>query len=187
MISRIRVLSIMVVFMSLLGVSFFASAANATESVKFTTQSRAAGLSPDQASGLQAEVDRNLAKVGGTQVTPNTIALQNGAQLALPVPGENKIRDFSTPGAPLAIDACPYTFFCAYPLPNYDASQGRWAHDKCSTFPMPYFGNGSWVNNQTPGTRAVFHKSDGGTVTTGPPPVSHPFYNWTPVVSITVC
>ncbi|MFB6521325.1 peptidase inhibitor family I36 protein [Streptomyces sp. NPDC056401] len=61
---------------------------------------------------------------------------------------------------------CPYEYFCAYPGPNFtgepikmrDCNDVRW---------IPWVDtNGSWINNQTRGTKAVFTLSNWSTVPT---------------------
>ncbi|MCX4779776.1 peptidase inhibitor family I36 protein [Streptomyces sp. NBC_01264] len=70
-----------------------------------------------------------------------------------------------TQAATAAAD-CPYTYFCAYEGPNYTGrSIKMW---QCSDVRwIPWAGtNGSWINNQTPGTRAVFSLSNGSSAST---------------------
>lgn len=122
-----------------------AGAAQADEGgATFVAQSRAAGLSADKAGALQAKADAYLAKLGSgaTQVAPDRIEM-TGAQLVLAVPGE----------AQRSI-ACPYYYFCAYDRRNF---QGDYvlAENCAVAYWIPFTStDGSWKNNQTPGTRA---------------------------------
>lgn len=104
---------------------------------KFVAQSRAAGLSADSASALQAKADAYLAKLGSgaTQVAPERVKMA-GSELFLAVPGETQ-----------RAVPCPYYNFCAYSARNFegdyvyieDCAVARWI-----TFTST---DGSWKNN----------------------------------------
>ncbi|MDG4791734.1 hypothetical protein O7626_38590 [Micromonospora sp. WMMD1102] len=158
----------------------------------FTAQARAAGLSVSQAAGLQAEVDAYLANLAGRgrQVSPNQIDM-NGAMLTVTVPGEMHPRQFES-SVPVPCDTrsgVDYGYFCAY--------QKEWgagaqiAMYNCANYPIPWQTVGSWINNQTTGTRPVLYFS---TTPPRPPWTMPPAYavqltgvDWTPVGSITNC
>lgn len=117
----------------------------------FVAQSQAAGLSADKAGALQAKADAYLAKLGSgaTQVAPDRIEVA-GSALLLAVPGE----------AQRAVP-CPYFNFCAYSLRNFEGDV-RFAEDCRFAVSIPWVTtDGSWKNNQTPGTRARVNYLDG--------------------------
>lgn len=57
-----------------------------------------------------------------------------------------------------AAASCPYQYFCAYPEPNFGGTPILMYN--CREYDIPWSGLGSWINNQTPGTRAQFRSSD---------------------------
>jgi hypothetical protein len=91
----------------------------------------------------------------------------------------------ATQGTRTPAAACPYEYFCIYSQPNFTGTQYN-LHD-CHDYPVGFAGIGSWRNNQTSGTRAVFSNSDGSKYITNPPPASAASYNWTPVLDIKPC
>jgi hypothetical protein len=135
-----------------------AGAAQADErGTRFIAQSRAAGLSADQAGALQKKADGYLTKFGSgaTQVAPDRIKIP-GWQLRLTVPG-----------AALQMYSCPYYYFCAYEWPGFygDIAYGEVIPvENCYEDPryVPWTTtNGSWINNQTRGTRARINYLNG--------------------------
>lgn len=110
---------------------------------KFGAQSQAAGLSTDQADALQAEVDAYLAKLGSgaEQVAPDRIKMA-GVEVILAVPGEKR-----------AAADCAYYYFCAYEYEYFQGTVVR-AKDCGAYYGIPWYTTGSWINNQTSGTRA---------------------------------
>jgi hypothetical protein len=115
----------------------------------FVAQSRAAGLSTDQADALQAKADAYLARLGpgATQVAPDRIERANWT-LHLTVPGAAQQRV-----------ACPYYHFCAYAYEHFegDLYSGTVIRvENCAEPPtyIPWNSTGSWINNQTPGRQA---------------------------------
>jgi hypothetical protein len=150
---------------------------------RFAEQAKAAGLSDAQVSGLQAKVDAFLEKHRGTQVAPGRIQLPDGkAFVQMAVPGERNARDFSRNGAVTPQQSCPYYYFCAYR--GGDVLSYYYCNDQY----MPWTGYGSYVNNQTPGTRATFKNSGHGSIGT-----SCAAYcavgsiNWSPIYYIDPC
>lgn len=118
-------------------------------------QAKAAGLTDSQVRGLQAKTDRFIADHGGTQVAPGRILLKDGKSFVqLGVPGERSPRDLRSTAAPL--QSCPYYYFCAY------RGGDVLSYYYCNAEFMPWTGNGWYVNNQTPGTRAHFLNSTRG-------------------------
>jgi hypothetical protein len=184
--SRIRLFSVVAIFLALLATMLLAGTANAATSADFGAQAKAAGLTTAQAAGLQAEVDKYLAKTQGTQIAPNKIDL-GGAILTVPVPGEGKARELTAaPGGPVILTACPFEDFCAYQLPNFGGAQINMF--TCGVYSIPWVGNGSWDNNQTPGTRARFLNAARQVIFTTPGAHSIRLsYNWTPVFFVRNC
>ncbi|MBB1152035.1 peptidase inhibitor family I36 protein [Amycolatopsis dendrobii] len=91
----------------------------------------------------------------------------------------------AAPQAAPAIIPCPYTNFCIYSNPGYTGTMYK-LHD-CHDYPVAFSGIGSWSNNQTRGTRAVFSNGDGSKYITYPAPSSYPRFDWTPVADIKPC
>lgn len=115
------------------------------------------GLTSAEATALQNRVDAYIADVGGTQIAADRIRLGTGAVLTLALPGRavGAGRGETTRAASYA---CRYGHFCAY-------SDVNWSGDVidmyyCADYKIPWFGNGSWINNQTPGTQAGFKDWD---------------------------
>ncbi|MER5771620.1 hypothetical protein [Streptomyces sp. NPDC001985] len=124
----------------------------------FMSQSRSLGLTAVQARALQAEADANVSRTGGTQVAPNKIDL-GGATMTLAVPGEKYARDLTQPGSARAAASCGYGHMCAYKERNYVGNTIDMV--RCADYRIPWVTRGSWINNQTTGTRARFKSSDG--------------------------
>ncbi|GAA2664485.1 MULTISPECIES: hypothetical protein [Actinosynnema] len=132
--------------------------ANADTGSRFTAQARAAGLTAEQAEGLQDKVDDYLGEVGGEQVAPNRIDL-GGAVLTVTVPGEDRTR--ALVGGATTLDNDPqcsgnwarYGWFCAYAQEHFRGDNiGMY---DCGGYPIPWSTTGSWHNNQTTGTKPV--------------------------------
>jgi hypothetical protein len=62
-------------------------------------------------------------------------------------------------GYAAAAASCPYKYFCAYPEPNFGGTPLPPMYN-CTEYYIPWTSIGSWINNQTPGTRAQFKSSD---------------------------
>ncbi|GIF04210.1 hypothetical protein Asi03nite_17480 [Actinoplanes siamensis] len=150
-------------------------------SARFAAEGRAAGLDAGQARALQGEVNLYLAKYGkaARQVSFNTIALK-GADIHVAVPGEAHPRG-------IAGTYCAYKWFCAY---EYEYQNGSDIHmyDCGVTWYIPWFTTGSWVNNQTPGTRPLLTFTDGSTWRMpGAYAQQLSGVGWSPVSSIVPC
>ena len=148
---------------------------------KFAAEGRSAGLTAAQQGALQGKVDAYLTKLGPTarQSNFNTIALK-GADIHVAVPGEAHPRT--------ALGTyCAYKYFCAY--------SGEWQngddihmYDCGVAFYIPWYTTGSWVNNQTRGTRPVLQFTD---YSTWVMPAAYAQQlsgvGWSPVLYITAC
>ena len=163
----------------------------------FAAQVRAAGLSAEQAAGLQSKVDAYLLQLGGrgTQVSPNQIDMK-GAILYVTVPGERQPRQLSQvsraqyPDGCKAWDGSPGAahpgWFCAFERAYYQGDAvGMY---QCDNYFIPFNTVGSWQNNQTPGTRPLLYFRDFSTWLM-PAAYSSEFFgvDWYPVNSITNC
>lgn len=189
-----RIAAVLVVTaLSLLGGLVSAGSADAAARQDFRAQASAAGLTADQASALQAKADRYLATTGGKQIAPNKIDVNGTATILLTVPGEQKARSLS-PATTAEWDPCFYGeqhakdgYFCAYSDHWYmgDAIEMY----NCARYSLPnWTGIGSWINQQSPGTRARFYGKTGNLLYTTPVPDSFvDEYNWGPVWSIVNC
>ncbi|MFI5692031.1 peptidase inhibitor family I36 protein [Kribbella sp. NPDC051586] len=117
---------------------------------QFAGQVRAAGLSADQASALQATVDREVAATGGKQVAANEVEW-NGGKTVVPLPGESSVRNLAAPRGTMY--RCPYHYMCVYTGARFAGTMHMLYH--CREYATPYTIQ-SWVNNQSKGTRAEF-------------------------------
>lgn len=135
-----------------------ATKATASGASYFMSQSKSLGLTPAQAKALQAEAEVNVARTGGTQVAPNKIDL-GGATMTLAVPGEKYARDLTQPRSTRAAASCAHGHMCAYRGRNYSGNTIDMY--RCADYRIPWATRGSWINNQTAGTRARFKSSDG--------------------------
>ncbi|WP_086850583.1 hypothetical protein [Amycolatopsis kentuckyensis] len=136
----------------------------AESSSDFVGQARAAGLSEEQAGGLQETVARYLSKLGdqARQVAPNRIELP-GAVLNIPVPGEARPRALSAAAPiPECQGGANYKWFCAYQGEYFGGAHigmkqcGQW-------HVIPWSTTGSWENNQTRGTQPLLQFLTGST------------------------
>lgn len=158
----------------------------------FVAESRAAGLSTEQAVGLQDKVDAYLAKLAGhaTQVAPNQIDL-GGAVLNVTVPGEKQPRPLGEVttneyNSPYCIGRADYLFFCAYQYEDFRGDNiGMY---RCDYYVIPWYTRGSWENSQTEGTRPRTYFLDGSSWLM-PPAHSEQArnVNWAPVLRIRNC
>ncbi|MFI8914825.1 peptidase inhibitor family I36 protein [Streptomyces sp. NPDC053513] len=136
------------------------AAGAATGGGEFAAQARAAGLTGAQAKSLQERVDGYLAKVHGTQIGANKIAVPGG-ELLLALPGEEHARDLGSKDAGVGVLAgCPYTYVCAYSGENFGGDELRLF--TCN-YPVRIYWNttGSWINNQRSTLYARFYDRDG--------------------------
>ncbi|MBT2390766.1 hypothetical protein J7E87_15380 [Streptomyces sp. ISL-1] len=151
---------------------------------RFAAQAKQAGLTGAEAKQLQTSVDGYLATQGGTQVAANKIVLPGKGEIVVALPGERQARDLT--GAKTA-RACPYENFCMYTGTNYTGTQfNLW---RCQTYDLSNWNYpGSWINNQTPGTRARFLDRNYNTIYTTPGAYSYSsYYNWAPVWHVIPC
>ncbi|WP_411084688.1 peptidase inhibitor family I36 protein [Streptomyces sp. cmx-18-6] len=124
----------------------------------FSGQAREAGLSGAEARALQAEIDANLAKWGGKQVSANRIKLPGG-DLTLALPGEKYARDLGTKGGAQAAGNCPSTYVCAYKGENFTGTQLNFF--TCGTLNrITWNTTGSWRNAQKSTLYAKFYSED---------------------------
>ncbi|MFM9442366.1 hypothetical protein [Streptomyces acidiscabies] len=145
-----------------------ASAEAADAARDFTAQARSAGLNGTEAKGLLARVDGYLAKMPGTQAGANKIALADGGELLLTLPGERNARDLTAPDTgPGAAAGCPYTYVCAYPYENFGGDELRLYTCDYLTH-IPWTGTGSWINNQRSTLYAKFYDVNGNLGWTSP-------------------
>lgn len=113
-------------------------------------QAEANDLSPAQARSLQAQVDQVVADTGGTQVAINQVRWDGGDTL-IPLPGEARARELGIAPSAAGPHGCDYTQFCTYVNKNYTGMIDRMSSCTWHTTHGLFV---SYVNNQTPGTRA---------------------------------
>lgn len=94
-------------------------------------------------------------------VTRTAVALAVGAGTLIGGSSTASAADAATHSAGAAAAAaasCPYKYFCAYPGANFTGTPIPMYN--CTEYDIPWTTVGSWINNQTPGTRAQFRSSD---------------------------
>ncbi|MET9802849.1 peptidase inhibitor family I36 protein [Streptomyces sp. NPDC006368] len=159
-----------------LGLTAPATAAPVPGHHDFAAQAAQAGLDDDEAEDLRKQVDDHLARHGGEQTALNRIELAGTGEIVLPIPGARDARA-----------DCPSQNFCMFTGPNFSGAQFNLY--RCGTYDLEnWTGNGSWINNQTPGTRARFLDSNRNTIYTTPGAYSaSSSYNWSPVWHVVPC
>lgn len=152
----------------------------------FSAQAHRAGLSDAQVTGLQAEVDRYLGQLGGTQIALNKIRVAKGAELTVTVPGEKYVRNLSgsaTSAATAASSSCDYGHFCVYSDIEYSGTEFDWFY--CDTYWVPWTTVGSFHDNQYTKTVSTFLLST--TQYTVWAPLDRSQFDWLPVDGIKIC
>ncbi|MEV6393830.1 peptidase inhibitor family I36 protein [Streptomyces sp. NPDC051907] len=168
---------------AVIGMTGPASAAGGAQG--FAAQAERAGLTEQQADGLQQRVDRHLEMYGGTQTAANKIELAGKGEIVAVVPGEQYARNLAD--APGAMADCPYEDFCMFTGTDFTGDQfNLW---QCGTYDLQNWnGPGSWINNQTPGTQAQFLDQAGTVIDVTPGAYSDsPYYDWAPVWHVVPC
>jgi hypothetical protein len=177
--------------------------ASAAPTSRFGAQALAAGLTSTQTRALQSVVDGYLRTWGGgsgTQIAANEILYPGGgAILIVPLPGEKSARRLGTTSAPAAGVAtpaiarepqgCPYYYFCAYQLTDLHGAT-IWAYYCNTAVPIgSWAGEGSYVNNQTSGTKAKFLDNNWNFMYYSRPAYAAQYNNvsWLPVRAISAC
>ncbi|MCB5163423.1 hypothetical protein LG634_00960 [Streptomyces bambusae] len=150
---RIAVAALTAVCAVLFGMTASAGAADGSAVDRFGAQARKAGLSAAQAEALQARLDGYLAKAGGRQTAANEITYEGNGTLVLALPGERKARSLN-PAAPTALAGCSYYWFCTFSGPEFTGDSRSAERCNTNTYIPWTTTNGSWINNQTGGTRA---------------------------------
>ncbi|RSD08497.1 arginine repressor [Amycolatopsis eburnea] len=153
----------------------------------FAAQAQSAGLTRAQGAELQAEVDRDLAALGGVQVAANKITTADGATVLYPLPGEKYAHELGDGldgnAVTTAADACPYYNFCGFPGAKYTGK--RWTKSNCGVYneiPDGWNSGGSWINNQSHHfTSSMFNKKHYHVFTTDPAPSNDAYGDWGPV------
>src|SRR6185369_15918921 len=184
---RLRGIAGLAVLLATFDVTGVAAAeAGADVDQPFAAQGEAAGLT----AALQAEADRYLREFGGNQVALNQIEL-TGATIRIAAPGEQQPRRLGTAAVRDANcdgGGADHHHFCAYRRSNFTgANIDMYA---CGVYDIPesWVGPGSWVNNQSTGTRARMLNDAGSVVHTTPPARSRDANgNWTPVDRVWNC
>jgi hypothetical protein len=133
------------------------SAATATPASQAELRAQATdeGLSARQSARLQTRVDRQVARTGGVQVAINQVNWPGGETL-VPLPGERRAHELGT-AARGTKHGCLYLRFCTYSDSDFTGLVEQYL--QCFDYLIPYV-FGSYVNNQTDGTRAEFKDSD---------------------------
>lgn len=114
------------------------------------SQAQVRGLSAAEATTLQNRVDSYVARLGGTQIAPDRVQLAEGVVLKVALP--TTTGGGSSPRT--AAYDCRYKHFCAYSDTYFTGDVIDMI--ACASYKIPWFGDGSWQNHQTAGTRAQF-------------------------------
>lgn len=133
----------------------------AIDAAQAAEQAREAGLTPVEALVLQKRVDKVIAETGGTQIAANKVLWPDGSgATTIPLPGEKRARTLGETGTEaLYCHDGEVGWFCFWPYPDYLGTRyemydcGYYVIQKYLFDDIP----GSWENNQTRGTQAVFY------------------------------
>ncbi|MFK4208950.1 peptidase inhibitor family I36 protein [Streptomyces sp. NPDC030920] len=132
-----------------------------------------------------------MATTGGKQVSLDKTELNGQGDVLVAIPGEAHPRDFSSPSGvlsdPCREEAVYSGYFCAYSGQNFGGSEIKM--HSCQSYGIPWDGNGSWINDQTPGTKARFYRNEGSLLYTTPAPYASNWNcsTWTNVHTIRPC
>ncbi|KOG51189.1 hypothetical protein ADK76_37210 [Streptomyces griseoflavus] len=165
-----------------LGLTGTATAGTPTAaSTGFAAQTQRAGLTAAQAGRLQAQVDSCVAESGGEQVSANKVLVPGGS-LVIRAPGQAYARDLAGRSKAPVKPACPYGHLCIW------ANGNAFDYYACGYFHLPdLVGNGTWVNNQAPGTVARFSSMAGRELWNTGPAYSSGTADWTLVGYVRPC
>jgi hypothetical protein len=100
----------------------------------------------------------------------------------------NDAHGAATAAVPNAtIDGCPFEWFCAYPSTNFGGTPIKMFKCNVDVF-IPFVGSGSWINNQTTGTRAKMKDINHNVIFTTPGAFSADASgDWTLVYYVQAC
>jgi hypothetical protein len=105
---------------------------------------------------------------------------------AAPASAGSVTQTASAPGTGADIHGCPFLDFCAYPSPNFQGTPKLM--EQCRFYTLPFIGEGSWINNQTSGTRAAFYNANHGFLNfTAPAFAADSAKNWDNVFFVKPC
>jgi hypothetical protein len=119
----------------------------------FAAQARGYGLSSTQVITLQREVNTYIARHGGKQAAINEVTFPGGS-IVFEVPGQKYARPVTSAATarPAIAADCPYYHFCIYEGQDFTGPSYNFYY--CKELPNKSGWNGSWKNDQTPGTKA---------------------------------
>ncbi|MCO6006225.1 hypothetical protein NE236_14625 [Actinoallomurus purpureus] len=162
----------------------------------FTAQAKSAGLSSANAKVLQTRVDGYLARYHGTQIAANKVSAK-GMYVTVALPGEKYARTLPDTSEVHANDAWQdkclngspvYSgWFCLYKGETFQGDV--LSMYTCGDHAISgWYGNGSWVNDQTQNTVALLRSASGGYKFYTPGAYSSSYsFNWTPVDVVHPC
>ncbi|MEU8893505.1 hypothetical protein [Streptomyces sp. NPDC048442] len=183
------------VVVALVGAAGLAAPALAADAaphpVSFRAEALRDGLSAQQITGLQKQVDSFVAQSGGTQTAANKVTVK-GSSVTFAVPGERYARalnsglDGNDPRTAAA--SCAYYNFCGYKGAGFSGAQWNIASCALHEIPNGWNSGGSWINNQSTGTKArMYNKSKSLIYTTPGAYSSDASGNWGPVWYVRPC
>jgi len=102
-------------------------------------------------------------------------------QLAMAAPGVSmEDTTFNAHG-------CPFGDFCIWHVDSYSGNPSA-EHFQCGTYSVTQTHGGSWVNNQTAGTKVQFNHTTGGVILTSQgAPSQLGDFDWTDIASVKIC
>lgn len=179
------------------GVGAAEAAPGAPAHSRFAQQAESAHLTSAQTTALQADVDRYLKKMGGTQVALNKIDLKGKGEILVALPGEAHPRDFASGnGMRAAADPCLGVAgvsgnFCAYQRDNFSGSIIKMRQCNTKYYVSTWGKGGSWVNDQTrnlESRRARMYNPNGTMIYKTPRAYSSDAHgDWNPVRYVIPC
>jgi hypothetical protein len=164
-----------------------ASASTRDAQLSFAARARSAGLTGAQIAELQREVNAYIGRYGGTQVAINKVDFKGG-NITFVVPGHRYAGTITSSGSATPDTAsCPSEYFCAYSGTDFSGTKLEFYY--CGEFyDMPFYGVGSYYNDQTEGDVATFYGADGNVIGYSEPAVSAlNTYDWIPVYYVVPC
>lgn len=166
--------------------ALFSSPSPAAAAPSYHAQGFAAGLTAQQVSWLQGQVDQYTAAAGGRQTSLNTVDINGKAELRVALPGEAHPRNFTTKLTTPCDGGAARGYLCLY-RGTY-GSGTQIAMYECTTINLPgWSGNGSWGNSQTPGTVSYYLGRYYGIADRLVAQGYNHVYNWTPVWHVQNC
>jgi hypothetical protein len=155
----------------------------------FRTQAGTSGLTIKQSTMIQAAVDYYVDATGGKQISYNIVDVK-GVKLVFPTPKAD-----SKAISPAEVRGCPDYYFCMWRKTSWGGGWPDGPDPDLRFYFCPkteiynWVGDGSYINNQTEGTIAIFYGSNGIALVGASKPAysSDDSYDWDPVYFVDPC